>query len=135
MVISLHYTLIEYLENWSLKNGFALTELHAQTTCHIHLHYVSQQSLEDLVPSIAQEAVCVQRVLLVIKTQLHHVLFVLHFRLSRECYLGGRPAEIQRSHCGSARAKPVAHETILEKKIKGKQNQFLLTLIIQYHIY
>lgn len=52
-----------------------------------YLHYMSQQSLEGLVLPVAQEAVCVQRVLLAIKMQLYHVLFVLHFLLSHKRYL------------------------------------------------
>lgn len=57
-----------------------------------YLHYMRQQSLEDLVLSVAQEAVCVQRVFLPIKMQLHHVVFVFYFLLSSKCYLGGCPA-------------------------------------------
>lgn len=84
---------------------------------------MSHQSLEDLVLPVTQEAVCVQRVLLAIKTQLYHVVLVLYFLLSSKCYLGGRPAEIKRSHCGSAGAEPVAHKTILQRNNR-KQNLF-----------
>ena len=90
------------------------------------LHYrhdMSQQPLEDLVPPVAQEAVCVQRVLLAVKTQLHHVVFVLYFIPSGKCDLGRRPAEIERSNCGSAGAEPVPHKTILRRHDKGKGKQ------------
>lgn len=86
-----------------------------------YLHYMSQQSLEDLVLPVAQEAVCVQGVLLAVKVQLHQVAFVLYFLLSGECYLGGRPAEIKRSQCGPVWAEPASHETILRSNNKGEQ--------------
>lgn len=79
-----------------------------------YLQYMSQQSLEDLVLPVAEEAVCVQRVLMSIKKQLCYVMFILNFLLSRKCYLGRRPAEIERPHRGPARAEPVPHETILQ---------------------
>ncbi len=88
-----------------------------------YLHYMSQQSLEDLVLSVAQEAVCVQGVLLAVKAQLHHVTFVLYFLLSGESYLGGRPAEIKRPHCGPAGAEPVPHETILRRNNKRNRSR------------
>lgn len=84
---------------------------------------MSQQSLEDLVPPVAQEAVCVQGVLLAVKAQLHHVVFVLYFVLSGECDLGRRPAEIERSNCRPAGAEPVPHETVLRRNDKGKGKQ------------
>lgn len=100
--------------------------LSLNTVCDSHLHYVGQQSLEDLVLPVAQEAVCVQRVLLAIQTQLHHVVFVLYFLLSRECYLGGCSAKIKRSHGGSAGAEPAPHEAVLNKNIKNNFMFFYL---------
>ncbi len=86
-------------------------------------HYMSQQPLEDLVLPVAQVAVCVQRVLLAVKMQLYHVVFVLYFLLSRKGYLGGCPTEIKRSHCGPARAEPVPHKTILQRSKKGGRSR------------
>lgn len=77
---------------------------------------MSQQSLEDLVLTVAQEAVCVQRVLLAVQTKLHCVVFILDFIVSHKGYLGGCPAEIQCSHRGSARAQPAPHKAILKRK-------------------
>lgn len=88
-----------------------------------YLQYMSQQSLEDLVLPVAQEAVCVQRVLMAIKTQLYLVMFILNFLLSGKCYLGGCPAEIKRSHCGPAGAEPAPHETILQRNNKGNKSR------------
>lgn len=84
---------------------------------------MNQQPLEDLVLAIAQEAVCVQRVLLAIKMQLYHVVCVLYFLLSGKCYLGGRPAEIKCSHRGPAGAEPVPHKTILQRNNKGNSTR------------
>lgn len=87
----------------------------------LYLHHMGQQFLEDLVLPVAEEAVCVQRVLLAIQTQFYQVLLVLYFLLGCKCYLGGRPTEIEGSHCGSARAEPVPHETILVRNREQKQ--------------
>lgn len=92
------------------------------------LHYlqdVSHESLEELVPAVAQEAVCVQRVIMAIKTQLLQILFVLHFILSLKCDLSGRSAEIKRPHRGSAGAQPAPHETILWGKSSIREWVFL----------
>ena len=78
-----------------------------------YLDYMSQQSLEDLVLAVAQEAVCVQRVLAAVQMQLYHVVFVLYVLLSHKRDLRGRPAEVKRSNCGSAGAEPLPHKTIL----------------------
>lgn len=75
---------------------------------------MSQQSCQNLALAIAQEAVCVHRVLVTIETQPYHVSVFLNFILSLKCDLGGRPAEIKRSHCGPAGAKPASHKTILQ---------------------
>lgn len=81
-----------------------------------YLYNFSQQSLEDLAVPVAQEAVCVQRVLLAIKSELHQVKFVLYWLPSSKGYLCGCPAKIQRSHGRSARAEPMSHKTILQYK-------------------
>lgn len=82
---------------------------------------MSQQSLEGLVLPIAQEAVCVQRVLMAIKAQLHHVSSILNFLPSHKRYLCGCAAEVERSHRGPVRAEPVPHETILQRNNGGKK--------------
>lgn len=107
------------------NKGFALLEKNG--VCDSHLHNVGQQSLEGLVLPVAQEAVCVQGVVLAIQTQLHHVVFVLYFLLSRKCYLGGCSAEIKRSHCGSAGAQPVPHKTILQRNDRGNKNILIIS--------
>lgn len=82
---------------------------------------MGQQSLEDLVLAIAEEAVRVQGVVLAIQTKLQCVSHILHFLLSHERYLGGCTAEIESSHCRSARAQPAAHKTILQQVHRDKQ--------------
>lgn len=84
----------------------------------LYLDYVGQQFLQSLVPAVAQEAVCVQRVVVAVETQLHQVAFVLHLLRSGEGDLGGSPAEVQRSHCGFARSQPVSHKAILPEDSK-----------------
>lgn len=79
----------------------------------LYLQDVSQQPEQDLVLAVAQEAVCVQRVLVAVETQLHHVALVFYFLLGGKRYLRGRPPEIKRTHRGPAGAEPVAHEAIL----------------------
>lgn len=88
-----------------------------------YLQHMSQQFLEGLVLPIAQEAVCVQRVLMAIKAQLHYVPHILNFLLSHKRYLGRRTAEVKRSHRGPVWAEPVPHKTILQKKEEGQQLQ------------
>lgn len=80
-----------------------------------YLHYMSQQSHEELVLPIAQEAVCVQGILMTIKAQLHQIISVLDFFLSSKCYLRGRAAQIESSHCRSAGAEPVPLKAILQR--------------------
>lgn len=85
---------------------------------------MSQQSCKKLSLAIAQETVCVHRVVVTIETQPHHVRGVLNLIQSLKCDLGGRPPEIKRSHCGPAGAKPASHKTILqinnEAEVKGE---------------
>lgn len=80
-----------------------------------YLHYMSQQCHEELVLPIAQEAVCVQSILMTIKAQLHQIVFVLNFFLSSKCYLSGRATQIESSHCRSAGAEPVPLKAILQR--------------------
>ena len=113
------------------KNDVAYT--HHVTTQHSCIHGVFQQasqyreqvcqySPQHLVASVAEEAVCVQRVLLPVQTQTHPVPLVLQLFLRHKRDLGGSPTEIQRSHRGSARAQPAAHKTILQVPKRVKQS-------------
>lgn len=102
------------LDNLLKKNkdqGQSLTPM-------LYLDYVGQYFLQSLVPAVAQEAVCVQRVVVAVETKLHQVVLVLHLLRSGECDLGGGPAEVQRSHGGFARTQPVTHKAILPENHK-----------------
>lgn len=85
---------------------------------------MSQQSCKNLSLAIAQETVCVHRVVVTIETQPYHVRGILNLIQSLKCDLGGRPPEIKRSHCGPAGVKPASHKTILqinnEAEVKGE---------------
>ena len=94
---------------------YILSQYHDKCMLH-YLNDLSQQSLEELILPIAQEAVCVQRVFLTIKSQLHHVTFIFYWFLSSKCYLRGRPTKIQGSHCRSVGTEPVPHKTILQRE-------------------
>lgn len=78
-----------------------------------YLQQDSQQPAQHLVLAEAQEAVCVEPVVLAIQTQGHAVLLVLHRVPGQEGDLGGGPPEIQSPHCPPAGAQPVAHKAIL----------------------
>lgn len=87
---------------------------------------MSQQSLKNLALAIAQEAVCVNRVLITVEMQSYHVSDVLNLILSLKCDLGGCSTEIQSSHCGPAGAKPAPHKTVLQINNKAEVNGRLL---------
>lgn len=83
---------------------------------------MSQQPCKHLALAIAQETVCVHRVLVTIETQPYHVSGVLNLIPSLKCDLGGCSPEIKRSHCGPAGAKPASHKTILQINNEAKVN-------------
>lgn len=83
---------------------------------------MSQQSCKHLALAIAQETVCVHRVLVTIETQLYHVSGVLNLIPSLKCDLGGCAPKIKRSHCGSAGAEPASHKTILQINNEAEVN-------------
>lgn len=55
---------------------------------------MSQQSLKNLALAVAEEAVCVHRVVVTIEMQLYHVSAILNLILRFKCDLGGRAAKI-----------------------------------------
>jgi len=98
-----------------------------------YLDEVSQQLLERLVASVAQEAVRVQGVVAAVQTQLHDVALVLHPLLRHERDLRRGSAQIERPDRGSVGGQPAAHETVLAEREGSILDYEIVSLPVGIH--